>query len=252
MRSSRPPQAPAERGALPAIFAVFLGLMIAAVVGLGVYTFMPSPRDAVQEQLDELYEQRDELIGCNAPDYKCVPPDELTTAEQQRYDQLDDEIEALQDRADDQQDSWAQRTSIVLIVLATALMALSLLLTESMAVLSNGILLGGLFTMLYGVGWAFASDRASTRFGVLVVALLISIGLGYLRFVRPRTAAPPPGPPVGGAPPGAAPADASPVVDSTGPRSAELGELAARVSELERRLVAVAHLLGPPRDGGGP
>ena len=33
------------RGVLQAIFAVFLGLMITAVVGVGVYTFHPNPGD---------------------------------------------------------------------------------------------------------------------------------------------------------------------------------------------------------------
>lgn len=228
----------AERGALPAIFAVFLGLMIAAVVGLGVYTFMPSPGERTQQQVSDLSEQRDDILGCSKSAYTCRSYDELTVAEKARYEQLTQQIDDLQDRADQERDAWAQRTAIVLIVVATALMALSLLMTESMVVLSNGILLGGLFTMLYGVGWAFASKEQGTRFAVLVVALLVSLGLGYLRFVRPRRAAIPVavGP---GAEPGG-PAVAAP--------AREVGELAARVAELERRLAAVADLLGP-RDG---
>ena len=136
MAITRQTRAATERGALPAIFAVFLGLMITAVIGLGVYTFLPNPRDAVQEQISTLYEQRDELLGCSSSGYTCKDVTQLAPSDRARYDALSDQIEGLQDRADEQQDSWVQRTSIVLIVLATALMALSLLLTESMVVLS--------------------------------------------------------------------------------------------------------------------
>ena len=44
--------------------------------------------------------------------------------------------------------------------------------------LSNGILLGGLFTMLYGVGWGIASGNSVTRFLVLVAALVVSLPSG--------------------------------------------------------------------------
>ena len=50
--------------------------------------------------------------------------------------------------------------------------------------ISNGLLLGGGFTMLYGVGWIVATDTSVTRFVVMTVALLITLALGYLRFVR--------------------------------------------------------------------
>ena len=145
----------AERGALPAIFAVFLGLMIAAVVGLGVYTFMPSPGERTQQQVSDLSEQRDDILGCSKSAYTCRSYDELTVAEKARYEQLTQQIDDLQDRADQERDAWAQRTAIVLIVVATALMALSLLMTESMVVLSNGILLGGLLAAAVHIAFAF-------------------------------------------------------------------------------------------------
>ena len=92
----------------------------------------------------------------------------------------------MTDSSQDQRESWGQSTSVILIVLATALMAVSLLLGESVTVLSNGILLGGLFTMLYGVGWGLVAGNSVTRFLVLVVALVVSLALGYLKFVRSR------------------------------------------------------------------
>ena len=77
-------------------------------------------------------------------------------------------------------------TSIVLLVFATALMAISLFLPEDMRVFSNGILLGGVFTVIYGTGWSFAGGDSRARFFVVLVALLLSIPFGYLRFIRGR------------------------------------------------------------------
>jgi hypothetical protein len=258
------------RGVLQAIFAIFLGLMITAVVGVGVYTFLPSPSEQVQEQLDELSQQRNALQGCT--EYTgCKPTDQLTDAQVAQLAELEAQERTLRDRQQAEQQSWAQRTSIVLIVIATLLMVVSLLLGDALTVLSNGILLGGLFTMLYGVGWGIASGNSVTRFVVLLVALVISIVLGYLRFARGRQ--PEPGAGVAGAgvagavgPGGGVPGSVGPgaVVlgndsggaaggSATGPMEAgaagspQVAALEARVAALESRLAAAAALLGQDR-----
>ena len=229
---------PIGRGVLQAIFAVFLGLMITAVVGVGVYTFYPNPASATQEQVQQLYQERERVQGCTSFE-GCTSPEQLTDAQRAELQALDEQIRALEPTAGDQREAWSQRTSVLLIVIATALMAVALLLGESVTVLSNGILLGGLFTMLYGVGWGIASGDSVTRFLVLVGALAVSLGLGYLKFVRGRQA---PTSPVPG--PGPVNAPAAPDGSSGPVPSAELADLAARVADLERRLASAAALLG--------
>ncbi len=223
------------RGVLQAIFAVFLGLMVTAVVGVGVYTFHPNPAQAVNDQVEALYDQRAQVDGCNSPTPgQCRDWDELTAAEQGQVKAIDAQIADLQRTAAEQQSQWQQTTSVTLIVLATLLMALSLALGDSVSVLSNGILLGGLFTMLYGVGWGLASGSSLTRFLVLVAALGVSLALGYLKFVRRRRS---------GAPEGGATAEVVPG-EETGAEAAAVVALTARVTALERRLAAAAAGLG--------
>ncbi len=221
------------RGALQAIFAVFLGLMIAVVVGVGVYTFYPMPATDLEQQVDQLYEEEFDL---ECPGDDCEQA--LTAQERAQLKEVRAEIRALDTQIEEQRSTWFQRTSIILVVVATALMATSLLLGESVAVMSNGILLGGLFTMVYGVGWGLASGSSVTRFLVLVVALAISLVLGYLKFVRGRSAA---SLPTAATPGAVAPDTGDPITD-----------LANRVTALERRLSAAAELLSaapaPPRD----
>ncbi len=232
------------RGVLQAIFAVFLGLMITAVVGVGVYTFHPNPAEDAQEQINDLYEQRAQIEGCGPGSVgPCEGPDQMSAAERAQIAAIDAQIEELGDDSQAQRESWGQSTSVILIVIATALMAVSLLLGESVTVLSNGILLGGLFTMLYGVGWGLAAGNSVTRFLVLVAALAVSLALGYVKFVRGRHPAG-----EGGTrrlPPRVQVSRRAPRHRRGWPRLApELAELTARVADLERRLAAAAAGLG--------
>jgi hypothetical protein len=232
------------RGVLQAIFAVFLGLMITAVDGVGVYTFHPNPGDETQEQVQALYDERASIDGCSSPTPdQCRTWDQLTAAEKARTKAIDAQVTSLQRVSEEKSSQWRMSTSVILIVIATMLMAVALALGDSGAVLSNGILLGGLFTMLYGVGWGLASGNSVTRFLVLVAALVVSLGLGYLKFVRGRR---PEGaevaPPEGAA--GAVPAGGGAIV---GGSVAEVAELSSRVAALERRLAAAAEgLTGDP------
>jgi hypothetical protein len=245
---ARPQEIAVGRAILQAIFAIFLGLMITAVVGVGVYTFHPSPADAIQEQVDALYQQRGQIDGCGgSTPSQCRSWDQLSADERAQVEAIDSQVQDLQEQAQSEREAWSQTTSIVLIGIATGLMAISLLLGESLTVLSNGILLGGLFTMLYGVGWGIASGNSMTRFVVLVVALLASLGLGYLKFVRGR------GSDVGGAAPGSG---AGVTMAGPAPEAGVLGDdaladLSARVADLESRLSGAAALLASPERAGG-
>ena len=82
---------------------------------------------------------------------------------------------------------WRLTTGVVLLICATVILAISLFLPELQAVLSNGILLGGVFTMIYAVGVTVSSNSSIVRFIVVAIALAVTIGIGYLKFVRRRT-----------------------------------------------------------------
>lgn len=225
------------QGALQAIFSVFLGLMITAFVGVGVYTFYPNPAQDTQERIETLYRDQNLINKCDQPG-GCKASSQLTQAERDDLERIDKEIRALEQGSSQEMRSWAQRTSVILVVLATILMAISLALRQSVSVISNGVLLGGLFTMLYAVGWGIASGNSISRFLVLTAAVAISIGLGYLRFVRGRSAAE-----------AAAPLPVAAGGVGPGLGSAQADELSQRVAALEQRLASVGALLGGATGG---
>ena len=110
----------------------------------------------------------------------------MTATETAELTRLQNQQNALQDKIDALMKTWARNTSIILVLFATLVMVISLMLSDQLRVISNGLLLGGLFTMVYGVGWVIFSGNSTARFFVILFALAMTLGLGYVKFVRQR------------------------------------------------------------------
>jgi hypothetical protein len=153
--------------------------MLTAFVGVGVYTFHPSPETSFNRRILELNRQEQAIRNSKAPD-------ELTPTERVKIQEIRDELNKTQDARQASLEPWGRSTSIVLIAFATLAMAISLVRPDQLPVISNGLLLGGVFTMVYGVGHIIATGTSIARFTVMTVALVITLVLGYVRFVRRR------------------------------------------------------------------
>lgn len=210
---------------LQTIFGFFLGLMVTAFVGVGVYTFHPSPEAESRARIERLLRAEQTLRESKAPA-------DLTPQDRARLQEFVDERNGLEDASRTAREEWGRRTSIILVVLATLAMAVSVVRAVQLPVISNGLLLGGVFTMLYGVGWIIATGTSTARFGVLTLALAITIALGYLRFVHQRIPAP------------------AGAVDAVSPGHV-VSDLERRVRELEERVNEAASALGRKGDRSG-
>lgn len=127
------------------------------------------------------------------------------------------------DGAGESYNQWQLWTGIILLVIATGLLAVSLALPEPQVVISNGILLGGVGTMLYAVGMTISATNNVWRFVVVAVALAVTVAIGYLKFSRQRLVAP-------------AAAD-------SGSQAVAGGEVGERLAALERKLDALGRAL---------
>jgi hypothetical protein len=205
--------------ALQTIFSFFLGLMVLAFIGVGVNTFYPSPATQ-QAKAQQSIDRQIEAINVAAQNKS------LDATQQAQIKKLQDERNSLQDVIDSDMKTWARNTSIILIIFATLVMGVSLLLSAQLLVLSNGLLLGGLFTMLYGTGWVIFSGNSTARFFVIAFALVVAIVLGYLKFVRGR-----------------AEKTATAEVEPRAREAVTDGGLEARVAALEARAAAAAAAL---------
>lgn len=203
-----------SRQGLQTIFSIFLGLMLTAFVGIGTYTFHPPP-STLRDTLAANMEAQQKVRGS-------VSEEQLSESQRAELRRLDAEHEQVMVRLGALEKDWRRSTSIILIVFATLAMACSLVRADELPVVSNGLLLGGVFTMLYGIGWVIQSESTVGRFAVITVALLVTLVLGYLRFVR------------GGR------ASTTAVAATSGAGGPELEQ---RIGELERRMNAAARAL---------
>lgn len=212
--------------ALQTIFSFFLGLMVVAVIGVGVNTFYQSPATTYQKQLQPLYDRQSVLSAKGGVETSA------TAAEMSR---LESQIRSLQLKQTADEAPWMVNTSIILVLFATVVMGVSLVRSDQLRVLSNGLLLGGLFTMVYGSGWVIASQSSLARFLVVLFALAVAIALGYLKFVRLRAVP-------------TSPVAAGEVVTAAA-GTENIGDLERRVASLEDRLAAVAGIIAPSQGG---
>jgi hypothetical protein len=172
-----------QHDALQTIFSFFLGLMVVAFIGVGVNTFYPQPQDRFQKELQPLQNEMNTVYQYGKPDGSQTPTQTARIAELQK------QIDEINLKQQAEMENWGRNTSIILVLFATLVMGISLIRSDQLRVVSNGLLLGGLFTMIYGAGWTIASGTSYLRFFVVLFALVVAIALGYAKFVWLRPAA---------------------------------------------------------------
>ena len=88
-------------------------------------------------------------------------------------------------------DTWRLVTGIWLLIAATVVMVASMLIrTERIPVITNGILLGGLFTMIYAVVMSLSASNNWPRLAVMAGALVVTAGVAYWKFAGRKVPAP--------------------------------------------------------------
>jgi hypothetical protein len=150
--------------------------MLTVFFGIGVYTFHPPPTQ-LENQIKEL-NKREQILRTTKT------PGELTIEDRDQLQEIALKRSELMDAAAEARKPWCLSTSIILIVFSTLTLVVSLLRAVQLQVISNGLLLGGVFTMLYGSGWIAFTGTSIIRFLVMTAALMVTLVLGYVRFVR--------------------------------------------------------------------
>lgn len=155
------------------VYTFFLGALLALFVGMGIQTFYPGP---------------------DRPDYPVAlqtgPRPDGPTAEDQEVERQF--FQQLEQWREEQQD-YNRDVGVMALVGAVLLLVLSLVLEKRNRVLTNGVMLGGLFTLFYAIGRSFASTETTMTFIAVGVGLVVVLVLGHRRFFQDRPAQNPPG-----------------------------------------------------------
>lgn len=151
-----------DNNILKLVYTFFLGLLIAFFIGVGINTFYPGPKAPVFPV--ELNTYGKEL---NA--------DELKT--QKQWDKT-------MEQHNNQMKPYNRNVSLIALIAAVILLAVSLAYEKKIKVIADGVMLGGLFVLLYSLGRGFASENSKYVFVVVTVGLVTVLYLGYHRFVK--------------------------------------------------------------------
>ena len=149
---------------LKTLYVIAIGVLFAAVVGLGIQAFYPQPK--YPEYPSEL---------------KYPTSGEFTAEQKAAQKAYDDQSQAFQKKMD----NYNRDVSLAIIVIALIVLAVSILGLGTIPVIGDGVTLGGVFTLLYGLGRALAGGDEKIRFIAVTFGLVVLVFLAYWKFIKP-------------------------------------------------------------------
>lgn len=155
-----------------ALYSLVIGILIVSTIGLGVETFYPSPK--APEYLSDLSYQA---------------TDKLNAEQVQKQKDFDKQ----QKEFDKKIQSYNQPVSIFLVFAGVVILAGASFLLTKMEIIMQGVTVGGVFTIFYGLGRAFGTNDPKYSFVSVLAALAATFFLIYRRFqknVKSTTLAP--------------------------------------------------------------
>jgi hypothetical protein len=169
------------------LYWIFLATLIVLFVGWAMAAWYPMPTWETE------YPNVERYVGTAVPPL----PDELkllSPAQQRaKFEQYRAEVarrKALEDGNEKRERALGKKVerhnravALTALVISVVIVGFGIGLSRPLPVIAEGLLLGGLFTLIYSIGWSFV---ASPKVAVIPVGvgLVITIYLGYRRFVR--------------------------------------------------------------------
>lgn len=155
---------------LKVIYTFFIGILMATFVGVGIAAFYTGPK----------YPEPPALL-------KYCSPEIAQSAS--KYEEFKKDAQAYDARVQQyqmQSQVYNRNVSIVSVIAAIIIVILSLTLFKKILVIADGLLLGGVLSLLYSIIRGFQSEDNMFRFFVVTVGLAISLWLGYIKFIAKR------------------------------------------------------------------
>lgn len=153
------------------VYTIFVGILLAIFVGVGIAAFYPEPKYP-EPPFSMKYPR-----PVSAPDFKEATPSAQELKEQQEYDKKTmDHQKKIEE--------YNKNVSSISVAAAILMLVISLTLFKQILVIADGLLLGGVLTLLYSIIRGFQSGDPMFRFLVVSVGLFVALILGYLKFVR--------------------------------------------------------------------
>lgn len=151
------------------VYTIFIGVLIATFVGVGIAAFYESPKFPEPPASLKLAE----MIGCKDP---TVIPN--LKKDQEEHDK---QFKAFEEKME----VYNRNVSIASLIAAILILVISLTFFRKILLIADGLLLGGVLTLIYSIARGFGSGDNKFRFIVVTFGLAISLILGYIKFIKP-------------------------------------------------------------------
>jgi hypothetical protein len=148
------------------VYTIFLALLVALFVGLGISAFYPGPKEPAFP-----VELQAEKPGCE---------------DTEELKDIREKYNIDQQKFTENFKTYSRNVSAISIITAILILVASLTLLAKIKMIADGILLGGVFTTIYGIIRGLMSEDAKFRFLIVTVGLLIALILGYIKFIKPK------------------------------------------------------------------
>ncbi|KXK08915.1 MAG: hypothetical protein UZ21_OP11001000474 [Microgenomates bacterium OLB22] len=155
--------------AIEIIYTFFVGVLVAVFVGVGIAAFYEEPKAPEYPATLKVYTAPVEGNTPSSASAKLV-------AEQQKYD-------AKMKIFEKQINLYNRNVSIIALIAAIILSSISITFFKNLRVIADGLLLGGVITLLYSVVRIFGSGDDKVRFVVVSIGLVVALALGYKKFI---------------------------------------------------------------------
>src|SRR3972149_1775078 len=152
------------------VYIIFTGILLATFVGVGIAAFYPGPKEPEPSS-----------------SIKYAPPcesfkDEATS---QKIRSEQEEFDKTMKVYQTQSEKYNRDVSVVSLIAAILILIVSLTWFKKIFLIADGLLLGGVLTLIYSIIRGFASGDNMFRFLVVSAGMVIALFLGYLKFIKP-------------------------------------------------------------------
>lgn len=149
------------------IYTFFIGVLVATFIGVGIAAFYEGPQPP-EFPVEETYPEK-------------IAPSASLSAEERainiKHEQAYRDFQTLNKL-------YSRNVSVITTIASVLLLVIALTMLKKLDLLSDGLLLGGLFTQLYSIIRGFESQDNKFRFLVVAVGLATSLIVGYLKFIK--------------------------------------------------------------------
>lgn len=156
------------------VYIVFIGVLLATLVGVGIAAFYPGLK-VPEPPLSIKYQM-----------FPCENLKDEATFQQIRREQ--EEFDKTMKVFQTQNEKYNRNVSVISLIAAILILVISLTLFKKILLIADGLLLGGVLTLIYSIIRGFGSGDNIFRFVVVSAGLVISLLLGYIKFIKPAGA----------------------------------------------------------------